>query len=226
MVNRKWLMVNFGLLLAVFWGISACRPAPSFPARNVVESSLPVQLKWQAQVDEQVDRLPVISEEVIAVATDTALYGFDKESGARLWRHEFRKYQPSPVDLAANDNIVVYGDKNGLTEALRLSSGEVLWRHYPCYSGSRHSSSIVVANEVVYAAYSPTAIEAREIESGDRIWQQCSPTDVPSRGAKLFLDGDDLYVITSAVHILNAENGEITWSTKLNIAGDDDQLEN
>ncbi len=222
MVNRKWLTVNFGWLLAVLLGMAACRPAPSFSPRNVVESSLPIELKWQAQVDEQVDRQPAISEEIIVVATDTALYGLEKENGARQWRHEFNNHQPSPVKMAADDEIVVYGDRDGLLTALRLSSGEVLWRHIPCNRGStlNGSNSIIVADGVVYAAFQPTVIEARKIESGDLIWEICnSASEIPSRGVQLLLENEDLYVNTYEIHVLNVENGEIEYASEVNIGG-------
>jgi outer membrane protein assembly factor BamB len=164
--------LHFLLLLLWLPWIAAC--TASSPSRAVLSSSLPVQLVWQAQVDEPIDDQAIIAEDLIVVPTSLALYALNKQTGERLWRHEFDAYQPSLVSIAVGDKTVIYGDKNGSVTAIQAASGQVIWRQKPCGREDNFygSTRIVVAENTVYAAFQPTAVEARSLNSGELIWSE------------------------------------------------------
>ncbi len=187
----------------------------------MVSSSLPVDLIWQAELEEPLSARPTLTTKVIITQTSVALYGLDKNSGQPLWKYPFSRRQPSSTPVIAEGDLVVFGEYDGIVTALDAVSGRIIWQRQHC--GKEYSiESIISDHDRVYVASQPTAIEALNLDNGSISWSHCeiNSTVFPSRGAKLFIGEDEkLYVVTTEVHILNLDNGFIEQEFEENLSG-------
>lgn len=215
--------VLVSLLFLIFFGV-ACKES-SF-SKDAISSSLPVKRLWQSQLEVPLSAGPILGYKVIVVQTSAALYGLDKNSGQQLWRHTFNTRQPSPVPIVVKENLLFFGDVNGMVMALDVDSGRIKWQQQHCgkENGYYTITSIVADQEKIYVASQPTAIEAIYLNNGSVSWKYCelNNTIFPPRGARLFIGADKdetVYVVTTEVHVLNRSTGIIEQVFKQNLAG-------
>ncbi len=225
----KWILIKI-CYLYVIAGILlvSCSPV-SVPQREVVSSTLPATLLWQSEIDEPVLQYPLLTDTAVVVVTFRAIYALDRIDGRQLWKHAY-KGDTSELPIATIHDKVVYGDNKGKVIALNLLTGVIEWQQPISEKESYYVlNSIIVDEDTVYAASQPTAIEAFNYQDGESKWLIIGiENDIPSRGARLFLSEDSLYLDTIEVHILNRESGEITDAFERNLPRgyNDIQLEN
>jgi outer membrane protein assembly factor BamB len=173
--------------------------------RNIVSSSLPAELLWQIEVDESVSTAPIITENIVIVPTRLALYGLDITTGQQLWKYESGPH-PSPPPIISTGKSVIYGEGNSVF-ALNIETGDIVWQHK---IRSNDVKSIVIGQRTVYVVAQPTQIDALDIDTGKLVWSLNGyENGIETRGPSLFRRGNDLYLFTTEVHVLNAETGEI-----------------
>ena len=217
----KYFLLSATPLIFLLFG--GCTVLSGSPTRTIVSSSLPVEILWQSQVDETVNQQPFITDDLVIVSTNRAIYGLDIKTGQQRWKHSTMR-QPSPAPMTIAENKVIYGDHEGKVSVLDTTTGETLWQR-ELREGINYSifvTSLIVDDGVVYAASQPTAIAAIDLDMGEFIWSipDGSQYGIPSRAALLFLDGKSLYVFTTGLHILDAATGEIKGSSSKNTTPD------
>jgi outer membrane protein assembly factor BamB len=186
-----------------------------------VSTSLLAKVLWQAQVDELINRSPVFIEQTVVIMTQKALYGLDRTTGERLWKHIYNFQETSIVPIASNEETIIYGDDEGQIVALDGITGEVVWHRFIDDRENFYGiNDLVAENGVLFAVSHPTVVEAIEVSTGRLLWQVSGvEKDIPGRAARLHLDNNDLYVVTIEVHILDVETGAINQVFDKNLPG-------
>lgn len=190
----------------------------SVPQREIVSSTLPATMLWKTEVNEPVMQPPLLAETAVIIVTVNNIYALDRTDGQQIWKHAY-KGDTSELPIETIHDIVVYGDKDGRVIALNLLTGVVEWEQAIAGKEKFYSiNSIIAAQDIVYAASQPTAIEAFNYQDGESKWLTIGiENDIPSRGAGLLLSEDSLYVYTQEVHTLNRETGEIIDAFERNL---------
>jgi outer membrane protein assembly factor BamB len=142
---------------------------------------------------------------MVIVSTRLALYGLDLANGQQRWKHNSGPH-PSPPPIIVAGKNVIYGEGKYIF-ALDAGTGDIVWQHR---IKSHDMRSLVANQNFVYAVAQPTQIDALDVGAGELIWSLDGyENDIETRGPKLFLQDDDLYLFTAEVHILDANTGEI-----------------
>jgi len=211
------LLTAVPLIILLFGG---CTVLPDSSPRTIVSSSLPVEMLWQSQVDEAVNQQPFFVDDLVIVSTSRAIYGLDAKPGRQRWTHTTVR-QPSPAPMAIAEDKVIYGNNEGKVTILDATTGEMLWQRELREGVNKNIfvTSLIVNEGIVYTASQPTTIVAFDMDTGEAIWSipDGAQYGIPSRAARLFLDGDNLYVFTTGLHVLEATTGEVKQSNKENI---------
>lgn len=208
------------VLLVICWLIlgnliktySVLAPSP----RKIISSSLPAELLWQTRVDEPINIFPVVTDNLVVVATDRAIYGLAIATGQKRWEHiPDHRTSLAPTISAMK---VIYGSRNGQITTLDMTTGEVIWQRKIREAGISDITSLVATDELVYVATQPTGIGAIELQSGEiKWWVAGADHNIPGRAARLFLGDNELYLFTTGLHVLDPLTGVIKRSVPQNI---------
>ncbi len=193
--------------------------------REIVDSTLPVTLEWQSNLDSPVKSQSLGTEFFFIVPTAKTIYGINSTTGETTWEHTLTSPQSvSKVPLDSDEAIVVYGDTKSKVTALELDSGNILWQH-EISSDKKYDHrvvDIVLENGWVYVAYQPTFIEALNAKTGELVWGlEGTENGMDSRGAQLVSDPSmqDLIVTTYDAAFLDKASGKITKVVKSGFGG-------
>lgn len=212
-MNKRFLLIISStsfLLITLFVGIILLQRkllAVEPPLREIFSTSLPAQILWQIELEEPINRPPVIVNKRIIISTDDTIYGLDIASGQQIWEHKLESQLS--VNLVNIDERVVYGNRIGQIAALNAPTGEMIW-HNMVRRANNTITSIVADNKRIYVATQPTEITAIDLQTGETIWHVVGlEQNIPGRGAILFVLGKELYVFTTGLHVLDTETGII-----------------
>lgn len=182
-----------------------------------------MDIKWQSEVDEPAARPPMFTTSRIVVLSNRAIYGFDIETGKRHWKRNL-SLLPTLIPINATDNMIIYGGQDGQVTAIQAETGKELWQHrlgnrpYNNYD----VTSILIDNEdTIYITSQPTAVEALDLQTGQVRWSMTDSAkyNIPGRGARLFLENNQLYLVTTEVHVIDPVSGEVKQAIQENILG-------
>jgi outer membrane protein assembly factor BamB len=167
-------MLKKSILLNLCWSfillLSACTGTQSkYATRQIESTSLPIDLIWQAEIDEPVASPPQLSSQIVVVFTYRALYGLDPATGQRLWKYRFRTAEVSSQPFVVTDDKVIYGSSRGQLIVLDANSGEMIWRYtFPGENGWGYDIlSVKVDDQAVYISSQPRAVKALDLATGD-----------------------------------------------------------
>lgn len=212
-MNKRTNVIIF-LCSIVISIVSGCgTSSPLQIDRKITLSTLPVSLIWQTKVEYPIVNKPIMTSEQVIIQTSYALYSLDVKTGEQQWAHDFDRRQPWPNPLQVSDNKIIYGEENGQVTALNLIDGELVWQHVGNNDTPKSNygvESIIIDGDVVYVATHPTVIKAFDLHTGESLWSiDGSDSGIPSRGAEVNFDDDNLYVLTNMIHVLKKDTGEV-----------------
>lgn len=212
----SYISLYFIVLLST---VSCFLPLALTPT-EIISSTLPIHLLWQVELKDAVVQKPILHKNILLVLTSKALYAIEQNSGKILWRRD-TVYQRMHFPLVVNDDIVALGDSSGYLTVLDLKTGHVRWQLDVGGDESDYVSDVVVKDEVVYVVGQDTFIEARYVETGKLIWDidglDALSVGISSRGVRLIVQDDKVYIIGTEVHIADVKTGEIVDVKDINI---------
>lgn len=179
---------------------------------------------WTKSLEVPVRSSPTAAQgKVFVVTTDGRFYSLSAEDGTQLWSYRGlseRASLLSNTSPAVAGDIVVVPYPSGDVIALRISTGQPLWRESLVRSRAR-ASSLAGLNDsarpaidqgVVYAVGHSGRMIATSQKSGKRLWSQSvGGTQQP------WVAGDSVYVVdkNGRVMALSKKSGEVLWVAKL-----------
>lgn len=120
------------------------------------------ELQWQSP-DQEIKRAEFASdgEQVIAVATDGELYGYDLDSGTEQWHHSVKS---EPADITA-DGSRVYIGLNRIIIAYNPATDEIEWQRQtpPIYD-------LTYSEQLLYLGDQNGNFHAFDAATGEPIW--------------------------------------------------------
>jgi outer membrane protein assembly factor BamB/ABC-type dipeptide/oligopeptide/nickel transport system permease component len=168
------------------------------------------QLVWEGCLGSGAVRTgPVVSEEVVDVATVTGgLYALNQSSGRILWH---RSVGPDPTTPDVSGGLLLVGSADGNLTALSAGNGSLLWSEgVP----GGVAQGVGVAGGSAYIATVTGHVLALNLSDGSTDWSVS--VGAPVSGA-VALSGSTLYVATTggSVLALSESDGSVRWERAL-----------
>jgi outer membrane protein assembly factor BamB len=124
------------------------------------------------------------------------------DAGVRLWQLSLDEIASAPPVRASNDDVVLV-NRSGVVQRLRLSSGEILWRHEV---GSDVKVAPAVGAGVVVVMDGGGTTTALDAETGRSTW-----TLILAGEAAAFLGGTLVLIQDQTAHGVIPNTGERRW---------------
>lgn len=208
------------ILLWLLGSITACTPVvPMALHREVHSSTLPVGVLWQTNLGpgEGIVEAPLVTQEVVVLATRHALYGLDPISGTQYWTRRIAAAKHgSPME--ASGSLVVFGDDTGSIYTLDALAGDLRWQQKVGDDFGEFITDVAIDNGLVFATSQPTVVEAYDLVTGERLWSTFDVSMDP-RGVRLMPHGDQLYVLGYETYVLDQRTGAIKRTIPQNLRG-------
>ncbi|MGV6853339.1 MAG: outer membrane protein assembly factor BamB [bacterium] len=181
------------------------------------------EVQWTGQVSSEIITSPIVFDNrVIVRSQDGRVYGFDLESGERVWIYDTAvpllslRGNAEPI---ARAGIVMIPFDSGKMVGLRVEDGVIQWEKLVAQPDGRNEierlvdldgHSGIVAATVYVAGYNGNSA-ALSIESGKVIWSQknSSGTGVSVARSRVYLSTDD-----GVVKALSRDTGTTIWEQK------------
>lgn len=190
---------------------------------------------WQYNTVVPARAAPTIADgRVFVVTLDNALFAFDAQKGAVLWRQDGVSEAigmlgtPSP---AASGSVLVVAFSSGEVHGIRVENGQTVWTDNLSnvrggYGGLSDISDIsgapVIEDNITYAASTGGRIVAVDTRTGARKWQrEMGIVSMP------WVAGNFLFVITTHNELvaLTKDAGRIRWVVQLPSFEDEEDKE-
>lgn len=182
------------------------------------------KLRWRKRLPAGARSAPTIAQGRLFVPTlDDQLVGLSTKDGSQLWAYQAPSAETAMLGLpapAVDDGIVVAGFATGDLQAVRATSGTVVWADSLAAARGRTSladlSTIrampMIRDGRVYAVSYGSLMLALDLRTGRRLWER----DIAS-GNTPWLAGDWLYVLTpeNKLAAISGQDGAIAWVTDL-----------
>lgn len=182
------------------------------------------KLRWRARLHAGARSAPTIVEGRMFIPTlDDRLISLSTKDGTQLWSYQAPSAETAMLGLpapAVDDGIVVAGFATGDLQAVRATSGTVVWADSLAAARGQVSladlSSIrampMIRDGRVYAISYGSLMLALDLRTGRRLWER----DIAS-GNTPWLAGDWLYVLTpeNRLAAISGADGAIAWVTDL-----------
>jgi outer membrane protein assembly factor BamB len=166
---------------------------------------------------------PYFHDGVVYIGTEQGiLWGFEARSGERLLRCQTLSEQTIRTTPVVWDNLILYGDWDGVLYANDISNGSLAWKYDTKMEGTYAwpnsiLSSLAIYENQVYFAGKSNRLYSLDVRTGRKNWHYSSPTDQWLIGGPVLTDGV-VYLGSSDQHLfhaIDASSGELLWSTGL-----------
>jgi outer membrane protein assembly factor BamB len=182
------------------------------------------KLRWRVKLRAGARSAPTIVDGKLFVPTlDDRLVGLSAGDGKELWSYQAPDAETAMLGLpapASADGIVVAGFATGDLQAVRATSGTVVWADN--LSAARGQTSIadlstirampLIRDGIVYAVSVGGLMVAIDLPSGRRLWERGIGSDNTP-----WLAGDWLYVLTlgNELAAISTRDGAVAWVSPL-----------
>ncbi len=209
------LLLSLPLVLVFvlwYWGTAfvvalftkPCNP----PAREIVQSTLPLKLKWQYSGEECFWRHPEFRDGKLVGRTDNSLVVLDANRGAALLQHPVGRPGPDIGFPVTGHRLVFTSDLGKQLDMLDLATLEILWSARPGGLLETGIRSAAIDDERVYVmpGVPGSRILALAPQTGETLWD--SPRTAGSSGYILVLGEQELWVlVTNTLYGLDLQTG-------------------
>ncbi len=154
---------------------------------------------------------PVVAGDVVYAATQEGhVSAFAGETGEEIWH--YRNDNLLFGSPAVAENVVVIADEAGVVTGLDAETGRELWQE--TLAGEVFATP-AVARGVAFVVTNEPSLVALDLHSGTRLWQRDvgGESSAATVEGVVYLGGDD-----QSVRALDAETGDIRWSTPMGYA--------
>jgi len=185
---------------------------------------------WSNNLKTPLRIAPLVADNKLFIqSVDNRFYALDSKSGNILWDYDIAMENTTIVGGATaaynkQMDMVVTGFSNGEIQAFSASIGTPLWSDILIANRQAYSStylhtikaSPVTEDETVYALGNSDVLVALDMRTGVRKWEK----EIGGINTPLLV-ANTLYVVSNTHHLvaLNKENGDILWSTAIDLGG-------
>ena len=204
---------------------------------------------WSRSLTEEFGRIsgyggrvhtPVVDEDLVIISYLSSNWGshtpgrhryfaFDKRSGELVWiatpggRPLDTTYSVPVVATINGVRLLIGGNADGSIYAMKIRTGETVWGFKLSRRGI--NSSVVVANDKVYAAHSEENLDNTALgrvvcidATGNEVWRYDGV--FAGYSSPVFYDGR-LYITDNSanIHALDAETGQVHWVHNIGTVG-------
>ncbi len=183
------------------------------------EHEVPYQLQWTSNIGSNIFMSsPVLYENMLITASfddgnakACYLVGLDAVNGKEQWRYHTRNSVKNQVVVA--QGIVIATDMQGITYAVDVSTGQLVWErdlHYNRLPG--FVSGLVTDGKVVYTGFGKS-LSALDVLSGDVLWTNDDWESGEGTTPVMTL-ADDILITSSqwkAIYAHNLHTGKLLW---------------
>jgi len=192
------------------------------------------KIKWQRNLydGEMINQIdpwdyhhssPYLHKGIIYIGTEQGiLLGIEAKSGRQVLRCQTLTGQTIRTTPVVSDNLVFYGDWDGVLYANDISNGSLAWKFDTRTDGTYPwpnsiLSSLVAQQGQLYFAGKSNRLYSLDALTGNKNWHYSSPTDQWLIGGPVLAEGV-IYLGSSDQHLfhaIDAQSGNLIWSTGL-----------
>lgn len=167
-------------------------------------------IQWSYDTDDKVFAGPVISGDVIVVASGNELHGLDVHKGVLKWYESFKADGDIWGTPAVHDGKAYFGTLGHILYAVDLESGEEVWKKK--FGGTIASTPLIV-DDTLYIGTFENKFYALDVSSGEAKWDQ--PFEAENWFYTSPVYSDSVVFVGSldhSVYAIDAVTGQAKWS--------------
>lgn len=179
-------------------------------AEEIRDSIIVRGIRWFYDTDAEITSTPVLSGDVLVVASGSEVWALDAQKGIRIWSESFKADGDIWGTPAVYEGTVYFGTLDQILYAVDMASGNEIWSKK--FDGAVAATPLIV-NNTVYIGTFENRFYALDASSGEDKWDQPFEAENWFYTTPVYSNGT-VYVgnLDHSVYALDAATGKAKWS--------------